>query len=225
MSRRIFSFDQPDRFVAGAVGQPGQRTFFLQAAKGAHVVSVALEKAQVAILAERLATLLLALRQRGVDIGERQRWNVRNNIVGSHPVMFVQGHDVEHADKVASDTGPSAAYARRLGNQVQVGVTMTQVQGEPTESRRAKADFEASEGDPQSASGKEALTDFTGGVLTSVPIEGPRRPDHHRRMRLSSRMSGLAVRTSSRVASVGMLSRLMRATAAEAPSKTTFSIS
>lgn len=70
MSRRIFSFDQPDRFVAGAVGQPGQRTFFLQAAKGAHVVSVALEKAQVAILAERLATLLLALRQRGVDIGE-----------------------------------------------------------------------------------------------------------------------------------------------------------
>ena len=70
MSRRIFSFDQPDRFVAGAVGQPGQRTFFLQASKGAHVVSVALEKAQVAILAERLATLLLALRQRGVDIGE-----------------------------------------------------------------------------------------------------------------------------------------------------------
>ena len=70
MSRRIFSFDQPDRFVCGAVGQPGQRTFFLQAAKGAHVVSVALEKAQVAILAERLATLLLALRQRGVDIGE-----------------------------------------------------------------------------------------------------------------------------------------------------------
>lgn len=70
MPRRIYSFDPPDRFVAGAVGQPGQRTFFLQAAKGAQVVSVALEKAQVAVLAERVATLLLALRQRGVEIGE-----------------------------------------------------------------------------------------------------------------------------------------------------------
>jgi uncharacterized repeat protein (TIGR03847 family) len=72
MPRRIYSFDPPDRFVAGAVGQPGQRTFFLQASKGAQVVSVALEKAQVAVLAERVATLLLALRQRGVEIGEEQ---------------------------------------------------------------------------------------------------------------------------------------------------------
>jgi uncharacterized repeat protein (TIGR03847 family) len=68
MSRRVYSFDSPDSFVAGAVGQPGQRTFYLQASKGSQVVSVALEKAQVAILAERLATLLLALRQGGVDI-------------------------------------------------------------------------------------------------------------------------------------------------------------
>jgi uncharacterized repeat protein (TIGR03847 family) len=72
MPRRVYSFDPPDRFVAGAVGQPGQRTFFLQASKGTQVVSVALEKAQVAVLAERVATLLLALRQRGVDIGEEQ---------------------------------------------------------------------------------------------------------------------------------------------------------
>jgi uncharacterized repeat protein (TIGR03847 family) len=70
MPRRIFSFDPPDRFVCGAVGQPGQRTFFLQAQKGGQVVSVALEKTQVAILAERIATLLLALKQRGVDVGE-----------------------------------------------------------------------------------------------------------------------------------------------------------
>jgi len=69
MSRRIYSFDSPDRFICGAVGQPGQRTFYLQATKGDRVVSVALEKAQVAVLAERLATLLLALRQGGVAIG------------------------------------------------------------------------------------------------------------------------------------------------------------
>jgi uncharacterized repeat protein (TIGR03847 family) len=70
MPRRIFSFDPPDRFVAGAVGRPGQRTFFLQASRGEQIVSVALEKAQVAVLAERVATLLLALRQRGVDVGD-----------------------------------------------------------------------------------------------------------------------------------------------------------
>jgi uncharacterized repeat protein (TIGR03847 family) len=70
MTRRIFSFDQPDRFVCGAVGQPGQRTFFLQAAKGDRVVTVGLEKAQVAVLAERIAMLLLALRQGGVKVGE-----------------------------------------------------------------------------------------------------------------------------------------------------------
>ncbi len=70
MPRRIFNFDEPDRFVCGAVGQPGQRTFFLQARKGSQVVSVALEKTQVAVLAERVATLLLALRQRGVEVGE-----------------------------------------------------------------------------------------------------------------------------------------------------------
>jgi len=70
MNRRVFTFDSPDRFICGAVGDPGQRTFYLQASKGSQIVSVALEKAQVAVLAERLATLLLALRQGGVDITE-----------------------------------------------------------------------------------------------------------------------------------------------------------
>jgi uncharacterized repeat protein (TIGR03847 family) len=70
MPRRVFSFDSPDRFVCGAVGQPGQRVFYLQATKGSQVVSVGLEKAQVAVLAERLATLLLALKQGGLALGE-----------------------------------------------------------------------------------------------------------------------------------------------------------
>jgi len=58
MPRRLFIFDPPDRFVSGTVGLPGNRTFFLQARKGRAVVSVALEKAQVAALAERLDQLL-----------------------------------------------------------------------------------------------------------------------------------------------------------------------
>jgi uncharacterized repeat protein (TIGR03847 family) len=54
----IHGFDPPERFVAGTVGEPGQRTFFLQARSGERVVSVALEKQQVAALAERIDELL-----------------------------------------------------------------------------------------------------------------------------------------------------------------------
>lgn len=70
MPRRVYSFDRPDRFIAGAVGAPGQRSFYIQASKGSQLVSVALEKAQVAVLAERIASLLLALREGGVAVGD-----------------------------------------------------------------------------------------------------------------------------------------------------------
>ncbi|KQP65138.1 MULTISPECIES: DUF3090 domain-containing protein [Nocardioides] len=54
----VHGFDPPERFVTGTVGPPGARTFFLQARSGARVVSVALEKQQVAALAERIDELL-----------------------------------------------------------------------------------------------------------------------------------------------------------------------
>jgi len=71
MPKRVFSFDQPDRFICGALGQPGQRTFFLQASQGERVVSVALEKVQVAVLAERVAMLLVALREDGLKLADQ----------------------------------------------------------------------------------------------------------------------------------------------------------
>ncbi len=58
MSIVVHNFERPDRFVAGTVGEPGQRTFFLQARDGNRVTSVALEKRQVSILAERVDLLL-----------------------------------------------------------------------------------------------------------------------------------------------------------------------
>ena len=61
MARRLFIIDDPDRFVAGTVGDPGDRSFFLQARKGGALVSVSLEKAQVAVLASRLDDLLDAV--------------------------------------------------------------------------------------------------------------------------------------------------------------------
>ena len=65
MPRQVFLFDPPERFVAGTVGQPGDRTFYLQASGSGRTVSVALEKVQVAVLAERLEELLEEVRRRG----------------------------------------------------------------------------------------------------------------------------------------------------------------
>ena len=64
MARAIHVFRTPDRFVAGTVGQPGNRTFYLQAVHDKRVVSVILEKQQVAVLAERIAALLLEINRR-----------------------------------------------------------------------------------------------------------------------------------------------------------------
>ncbi len=68
MAGRVYGFENPDRFVAGAIGQPGSRIFYLQAREGGRITSVALEKVQVALLAERLTELMKEVRARGADI-------------------------------------------------------------------------------------------------------------------------------------------------------------
>jgi uncharacterized repeat protein (TIGR03847 family) len=64
MAGQVFDYDPPERFVAGTVGEPGGRTFFLQA-RGpvqsggpAVLTTVTLEKQQVAALADRVEQLL-----------------------------------------------------------------------------------------------------------------------------------------------------------------------
>lgn len=63
MPRIQHRFEFPDRFVAGTVGEPGQRTFFVQARKGNQLVSVLCEKQQVEVLAEHLERILDELAQ------------------------------------------------------------------------------------------------------------------------------------------------------------------
>ena len=58
MPRQVYEYDPPERFVAGTTGQPGGRTFFLQARSGTRVTTVQLEKQQVSVLAERVDELL-----------------------------------------------------------------------------------------------------------------------------------------------------------------------
>jgi uncharacterized repeat protein (TIGR03847 family) len=71
MAHQVYAFEPPERFVAGTVGAPGDRTFFLQARGGGRVISVALEKVQVALLAEKLDELLLEAHRRfGIELTE-----------------------------------------------------------------------------------------------------------------------------------------------------------
>ncbi|WP_084704555.1 DUF3090 domain-containing protein [Phaeacidiphilus oryzae] len=58
MPRQVFLYDPPERFVAGTVGEPGHRAFYLQASGEGRTTSVLLEKAQVEALAERVDELL-----------------------------------------------------------------------------------------------------------------------------------------------------------------------
>ena len=71
MTHQVHAFEPPERFVAGTVGEPGDRTFFLQARGGGRVITVALEKVQVSLLAEKLEELLIEANKRfGVDLPE-----------------------------------------------------------------------------------------------------------------------------------------------------------
>jgi uncharacterized repeat protein (TIGR03847 family) len=51
-------FDPVDAIAAGAIGEPGQRAFYIQAEKDGRVLSVLVEKQQVAMLADRVQLLL-----------------------------------------------------------------------------------------------------------------------------------------------------------------------
>src|SRR5262249_3598353 len=65
----VYTYDSPERFVAGTVGQPGQRTFYLQASSGGRITSVVGGKFQVRRRAgridERLAGVLRSTGGRG----------------------------------------------------------------------------------------------------------------------------------------------------------------
>jgi uncharacterized repeat protein (TIGR03847 family) len=54
----VHGFDWPDRVVIGTVGQPGSRSFYLQARTGRRIVSVGLEKQQSALLADKIEEIL-----------------------------------------------------------------------------------------------------------------------------------------------------------------------
>ncbi|MDQ0849410.1 putative repeat protein (TIGR03847 family) [Arthrobacter sp. B3I9] len=58
MPTRVHEFAWPDRVVVGTIGLPGARTFYLQVRAGKQIVSIALEKQQSALLADKIDEIL-----------------------------------------------------------------------------------------------------------------------------------------------------------------------
>lgn len=63
MTRLVITFDPVERFIVGTVGEPGERSFFIQAREGKRLTSVLLEKAQIVAIVERLDLLLRELKR------------------------------------------------------------------------------------------------------------------------------------------------------------------
>lgn len=63
MTPIVYEFNPVERFVAGTVGAPGERTFFIQARTGLRVVSVVVDKSQVIALGERTKIMLREIKK------------------------------------------------------------------------------------------------------------------------------------------------------------------
>lgn len=58
MAEFRYEFDAVEHITAGAVGEPGQRTFYVQARQGSRLLSIKAEKEQVRALAQAIDRLL-----------------------------------------------------------------------------------------------------------------------------------------------------------------------
>ena len=56
-------FSRPERFIAGTVGEPGERAFYLQVRSSYRLFSVAVEKAQVQAIIARLDVMIAEIRK------------------------------------------------------------------------------------------------------------------------------------------------------------------
>jgi uncharacterized repeat protein (TIGR03847 family) len=56
-------FSRPERFIAGTVGEPGERAFYIQVRTSSRLFSVAVEKAQVQAITARLDVMISEIRK------------------------------------------------------------------------------------------------------------------------------------------------------------------
>ncbi|MGI9023114.1 MAG: DUF3090 family protein [Acidimicrobiales bacterium] len=124
-----FEIPQVDALTAGAIGPPGERVFYLQARQGTQVVSLRLEKTQVAALVTYLDTLLtdlptpddLPITDDPADMDLEQPV-VAEWVVGSLGVSYDEDTDrvVVVAEELVEEDDTEAARARITATRGQI---------------------------------------------------------------------------------------------------------
>jgi uncharacterized repeat protein (TIGR03847 family) len=104
-----FEFDAVDRITVGTVGEPGTRTFFLQARQGPELVTLKLEKSQVSALCTYVGELLQDLPRPGhlPDELELEEPAVAEWVIGSLGVTYSE--ELDRFLLVAEETGEEDA--------------------------------------------------------------------------------------------------------------------
>lgn len=119
-----FELDSPGRFAAGALGPPGARVFYLQGEQDGALVSLKLEKQQVAALCDYLAGILADLPTVEADPPERATLAepvVPEWVVGSLAVGYEQADErivlvAEELVEVPEDADPVVAAAAAVAD-------------------------------------------------------------------------------------------------------------
>lgn len=120
----IYELDPVDQIAIAAVGQPGQRRFFLLASGSGHTLTLACEKSQIQALILRLQQMLEAQGieppEPAVPAGElvpgEPEWQIGELGLGYHEArrMFVlvasQGAAGEAAEAPTADDSPSVRF-------------------------------------------------------------------------------------------------------------------
>jgi uncharacterized repeat protein (TIGR03847 family) len=120
-----FEIPEVDLLTTGAVGPPGQRVFYLQARNGSQVVSLRLEKTQVAALVAYLAGMLADMPAVGGVSGagmELVEPVVAEWVVGSLGVSYDEETDrfVIMAEELVEEGEEGGARARITATREQV---------------------------------------------------------------------------------------------------------
>ena len=138
-------FDPADRFVVGTVGPAGQRAFYLQAVDSMRLVTVAVEKEQMSILADRVNDVLdqlapAAAAEPGTPDGLAEDtdplqtpfdedWHVQTLSLAwdeSRARVVIECHDHdpdEVSDDPSADPGPSGLPGALGRNSLRVNLT------------------------------------------------------------------------------------------------------
>ena len=101
------TFENLSRFIAGTLGEPGSRSFWIQMRSGNDVVSIAAEKSQVSLLGERFEEMLREVRLAHPDIERpgliEDREGLETPVIGEFRVGAIAIFFDEFTEKVQVD--------------------------------------------------------------------------------------------------------------------------